>query len=162
MTTSESKYMATASFNAPIEDSESLRSGRPPRRTRRAAIWQSTLACESMRLTFDADQWHQTGDLACQSGRLGGIDHRRHVLVGAGRFFGDAALGRTADQDAAARQFVHHLLALPDLRRRVSTHGTARAMAGRSECQRTGGGGTLFKMLPAVCHVNQKHVARTR
>ena len=63
------------------------------------------------------------------------LDHRPHVLVGAGGFLGDAAIGWTADEDTAAGEMLDHVVAAPLFERLMTAHTPAGAMAGGTEGQ---------------------------
>ena len=70
---------------------------------------------------------------------LGSQHNRANILVGAGRFLGDAAGRGTADENALRGQIVLDLAPAPLLERGVARHGAAGAVAGRRKRLLLGG-----------------------
>src|SRR6516225_273586 len=85
-------------------------------------------------LALDADHGLERGNLARKAREMRRLDHSPAVLVGPGRFFGDAAHRRALDDNAARTQLVDHLSAMPLLQRLMPAQTPPGAMAGRGEC----------------------------
>ena len=81
-------------------------------------------------LSLDANHRLQTRHLSRDTCLLGRLDHRRDILVSAGRFFSHASKGGTADQDPPAGQFVDELARRGILIRSPSFRGVAEEAPG--------------------------------
>ena len=96
-----------------FEEPGTLEAGRTPRR--RMVQPAPALIGSTGPSALDADERLEPRHLAREPGRVGRVDHCGDVLVGPGRFLGDAAHRGALDQDAARGEIVDHLAALPGL-----------------------------------------------
>src|SRR5512134_1204458 len=82
-------------------------------------------------LALDTDQRLEPGDLSREAGSVSGVDNRRHILVGPGRFLRHTTPGWAANQDSARRELVDNLPTRPLAQRFVPAHRPPGAMACR-------------------------------
>src|SRR5512146_244119 len=86
-------------------------------------------------LPLDAHEWFEPGHLPRQIRFVRRVDHLADIFVSPGRFFGDATHRRAADQNAAGRQVLYHVTAMPLSKRMMPAHAAPGSMAGGSERQ---------------------------
>ena len=92
-----------------------------------------TFATSQTSLTLDADQRSDARYASSETGMLGRGYDDTDVLIGAGRFFGDAPRRGALDQDSLRGEVVDDLAAAPLPERSMAGKGAARAMARRRE-----------------------------
>src|SRR3972149_6717669 len=84
-------------------------------------------------LALAADLRAGEGDAAGEASLFGGFGDLVDILVGAGGFFGGAAHGPGADEDAPSGKFIDEGAALPVTEGFVAAHRSAGAMRRRRE-----------------------------